>query len=65
MPKTPTQTVTQELVTQQEGTGKSFSLLVLKVKLQHSGHLMQRADSLDKILMMEKTKGGGKGDNRG
>ena len=26
MPKTPTQTVTQELVTQPEGTGKSFSL---------------------------------------
>ena len=27
---------------------------MMKLKLQSSGHLMQRTDSLDKILMLEK-----------
>ena len=27
------------------------------LKLQHSGHLMQRADSLEKTLMLEKIEG--------
>ena len=31
--------------------------LVLKLKLQYSGHLMGRADSLEKILMLRKTEG--------
>ena len=31
--------------------------LMLKVKLQYFGHLMQRADSLEKILMLGKTEG--------
>ena len=31
--------------------------LMLKLKLQHSGHLMQRADSLEKTLMLGKIKG--------
>ena len=31
--------------------------LMLKLKLQYFGHLMQRADSLEKILMLEKTEG--------
>ena len=30
---------------------------MLKLKLQCFGHLMQRADSLEKILMLGKTKG--------
>ena len=30
---------------------------MLKLKLQPFGHLMQRADSLEKILMLEKIKG--------
>ena len=30
---------------------------MLKLKLQYFGHLMQRADSLEKILMLEKTEG--------
>ena len=29
----------------------------MKLKLQYSGHLMQRADSLEKTLMLEKTEG--------
>ena len=36
-----------------------FSLegLMLKLKLQYSGHLMQRADSFEKTLMLGKTEG--------
>ena len=30
---------------------------MLKLKLQYFGHLMQRADSLEKTLMMGKTEG--------
>ena len=31
--------------------------LILKLKLQHFGHLMQRVDSLEKNLMLGKTEG--------
>ena len=31
---------------------------MLKLKLQFFGHLMQRTDSLEKTLMLEKTEGG-------
>ena len=30
---------------------------MLKLKLQYSGHLMKRADSLERTLMLEKTEG--------
>ena len=44
----------------------SLEGLMLKLKLQHFGHLMQRNDSLKKILMLwERLKAGGEGDNRG
>ena len=32
--------------------------LMLKLKLQYFGHLMQRADSLEKTLMLGKVEGG-------
>ena len=32
--------------------------LMLKLKLQYSGHLMRRTDSLEKTLMLGKTEGG-------
>ena len=35
----------------------SLERLMLKLKLQYFGHLMQRANSLEKILMLRKTKG--------
>ena len=35
----------------------SMEGLMLKVKLQYFGHLMQRADSLEKTLMLEKKAG--------
>ena len=38
--------------------------LILKLKLQYFGHLMERADSLEKILMLEKIEGKGEGSSR-
>ena len=35
----------------------SLEGLVLKLKLQHFGHLMQRTDSLEKTLMLGKVEG--------
>ena len=35
----------------------SLEGLMLKLKLQYFGHLMQRADSLEKTLMVGKTEG--------
>ena len=35
------------------------------LKLQYFSHVMQRADSLEKTLMLEKTDAGGEGDDRG
>ena len=37
--------------------GCSLEGLMLKVKLQSLGHLMQRADSFEKTLMLGKTEG--------
>ena len=34
----------------------SLEELMLKLKLQYFGHLMQKTDSLEKILMLEKRK---------
>ena len=35
----------------------SFEGLMMKLKLQYFGHLMQRADSLEKTLMLGKIEG--------
>ena len=35
----------------------SLEGLMLNLKLQYSGHLMQRTDSLEKTLMLGKTEG--------
>ena len=35
----------------------SLEALMLNLKLQHVGHLMQRADSLEKTLMLRKNEG--------
>ena len=35
----------------------SLEGLMLKLKLQHFGHLMRRTDSLEKILMLGKIEG--------
>ena len=38
--------------------GYSLEELTLKLKLQYFGHLMQRADSFEKTLMLGKIEGG-------
>ena len=45
--------------------GCSLEGLMLKLKLQYFGHLMQRVDSLEKTLMLEGLGAGGEGDDRG
>ena len=42
----------------------SLEGLMLKLKLQYFGHLMQRVDSLEKILMLGKIEGRREEDNR-
>ena len=42
----------------------SLEGLMLKLKLQHFGHLVQKTDSLEKSLMLGKIKGGRKGQQR-
>ena len=43
----------------------SLEGLMLKLKLQSFGHLMQRADSFEKTLKLGRLKAGGEGDDRG
>ena len=42
----------------------SLEGLMLKVKLQYFGYVMQRTDSLEKTLTLERLKVGGQGNNR-
>ena len=43
----------------------SLEGMMLKLKLQYFGHLMQRTDSLEKTPMLEKVEGKREGDIRG
>ena len=43
----------------------SLDVLMLKLKLQDFGHLIQRTDFLEKTLMLGKIEAGGKRDDRG
>ena len=40
-----------------DSSGYSLEGLILKLKLQYFGHLMQRTDSLEKTLMLGKIEG--------
>ena len=44
--------------------GYSLEGLILKLKLQYSGHLMQGTDSFEKTLMLGKIEGGRRGRQR-
>ena len=44
--------------------GYSLEGLMLKLKLQSFGHLMRRADSFEKTLMLRKIEGGRRGRQR-
>ena len=43
----------------------SLKGLMLKLKLHYFDHLMQKVDSLEKTLMLERLEAGGEGDDRG
>ena len=45
--------------------GISLEGMMLKRKLQYFGHLMRRADSLEKTLILISSNAGGEGDDRG
>ena len=45
-------------ILQEISPGCSLGGLMLKLKLQYFGHLMQRTDSFEKTLMLGKTEGG-------
>ena len=47
-------------ILKQTSPGCSLEGLMLKLKLQYFGHLMRRADSLEKTLMLGKTEGRGR-----
>ena len=51
-------------ILKQISPGCSLEGLMLKLKLQHFGYLMRRADSLEKTLVLEKTAGGRRGRQR-
>jgi len=38
---------------------------MLKLKLQYFGHLMRRACSFEKTVILERLRAGGEGDSRG
>ena len=48
----------KQLILKEVSPEYSLEGLMLKLKLQYFGHLMQRADSLEKILMLGKIEGG-------
>ena len=51
------QSILESISIKEISPGCSFEELMLKLKLQYFGHLMQRTDSLEKNLMMGKTEG--------
>ena len=49
---------TNQSILKEISPGCSLEGLMLKLKLQYFGHLMRRADSFEKTLMLGKTEGG-------
>ena len=52
-------------ILKENSPGCSLEGLMLKLKLQYFGHLMRRADSFEKTMMLGKIEGRGEGDDRG
>ena len=52
------------LILKQVSPEYSLEGLLLKLKLQYFGHLMQRTDSLEKILVLGKIEGGRRGQQK-
>ena len=55
----------QPAILKEISPGCSLEGLMLRLKLQYFGHLMWRADSLEKTLMLGKIEGKRRRDNRG
>ena len=55
----------KEIILKEINPGISLEGMMLKLKLQYFGHLMQRVDSLEKTLILGGLGPGGEGDNRG
>ena len=53
---------TNQSILKEISPGCSLEGWMLKLKLQYFGHLMQRTNSVEKILMLGKIEGGGEGD---
>ena len=53
-----------QLILKEINLEHSLKELMLKLKLQYFGHLMQRADPLEKTLMLGKIEGRKRRDNR-
>ena len=47
----------KEIILKEISPGISLKGMMLKLKLQYFGHLMQRADSFEKTLMLGKIEG--------
>ena len=54
-----------QFILKEISSGCSSEGPMLKLKAQYFGHLMQRADSFEKTLMLGKIEGRRKGDDRG
>ena len=50
--------ISNQSILKEISPGSSLEGLMLKLKLQYFGHLMQRADSFEKTLMLGKIEGG-------
>ena len=57
--------ISKQSILKESSLGCSLEGLMLKLKLQYFGYLMQRADSFEKILIWERLREGGKVDDRG
>ena len=57
--------ISMQFILKEISPGCSLEGLMLKLKLQYFGHLMQRVDLLEKTLMLGGIAAGGKGDDRG
>ena len=55
----------QQSILKETSPGCSLEGLMLRLKLQYFGHLMRRADSLEKTLMLGGIGAGEEGDDRG
>ena len=54
-----------QVILKEISPGCSLEGMMLKLKLQYSSHLMQRADSLEDPDGWERLRAGGEGDDRG